>query len=144
MQNNFIANASVTIDAPPVKVWDALVNPQAIKQYMFGANVVSNWRDGSSITWTGEWQGKPYEDKGTIRQIRPERLLEYTHFSPLSGLPDQPENYHTVKIQLSDHGIRTHVSLAQDNNPTEEARAHSEKNWQMMLTGLKKFVEQHR
>jgi uncharacterized protein YndB with AHSA1/START domain len=144
MQNNFIANASVTIDAPAVKVWDALVNPQAIKQYMFGAHVVSDWRNGSPITWTGEWQGKPYEDKGTIRHIQPERLIEYTHFSPLSGLPDQPENYHTVKIQLSDHEIQTHVSLAQDNNPTEEACAHSEKNWKMMLTGLKKFVEQHR
>ena len=144
MGNNYIANASVTIDAPTVKVWDALVNPKAIKQYMFGADVVSDWRDGSAITWKGEWQGKSYEDKGTIRHITAERLLEYTHFSPLSGLPDQPENYHTVKIQLFDQGNRTQVSLAQDNNPSEQARAHSEKNWGMMLAGLKKFVEQHR
>ena len=144
MRNNLIANASVTIDAPSVKVWDALVNPKAIKQYMFGTDVVSDWRDGSSITWKGEWQGKSYEDKGTIRQIKPERLIDYTHFSPLSGLPDQPENYQTVKIHISGQGNRTEVSLAQDNNANEQARAHSEKNWAIMLSGLKQFIEQKR
>jgi hypothetical protein len=33
------------------------------------------------------------------------------------------------------------VTLTQDKNEDEEARQHSEQNWQMMLDGLKKFVE---
>jgi uncharacterized protein YndB with AHSA1/START domain len=138
---NLIARSSITIDAPPAKVWNALVTPAAIKQYMFGTNVTSDWKEGSPITWKGEWQGKAYEDKGVIRQFKPNQALQYTHFSPLAGLPDRPENYHTVSIQLSPDDNRTRVSLTQDNNPTEEARAHSEKNWKMMLEGLKKFVE---
>jgi uncharacterized protein YndB with AHSA1/START domain len=138
---NLIARSSITIDAPPAKVWNALVTPAAIKQYMFGTNVTSDWKEGSPITWKGEWQGKAYEDKGVIRQFKPNQALQYTHFSPLAGLPDRPENYHTVSIQLSPDGNRTRVSLTQDNNPTEEARSHSEKNWKMMLDGLKKFVE---
>jgi uncharacterized protein YndB with AHSA1/START domain len=89
MKNNLIAKASATIDAPVAKVWDALVNPEAIKQYMFGTNVATDWQEGSPITWKGEWQGKAYEDKGVIRQVKPERILQYSHFSPLSGLPDQ-------------------------------------------------------
>ena len=141
MKNNLIAKASVTIDAPIAKVWDALVNPEAIKEYMFGTDVASDWHEGSPITWKGEWQGKAYEDKGVIRQLQPERLLQYAHFSPLSGLPDHPENYHTVTIELTDKGNQTVVSLAQDNNSTEEAREHSEKNWGMMLAGLKTFLE---
>jgi uncharacterized protein YndB with AHSA1/START domain len=138
---DYIARASITVAASPEKVWDALVTPAAIKQYMFGTNVFSDWREGSPIVWKGEWQGKRYEDKGVIRQVSPGRALQYTHFSPLSGLPDRPENYHTVTIQLSAEGTHTRVSLTQDNNPTEEARSHSEKNWGMMLDGLKKFVE---
>jgi len=118
------------------------VTPEAIKQYMFGANVISDWREGSPIVWKGEWQGKSYEDKGVILRIKPGRMIRYSHFSPLSGLPDKPENYHTVTIELSAEGNQTHVSLNQDNNPTEEARAHSEKNWRMMLSSLKKFLEQ--
>jgi uncharacterized protein YndB with AHSA1/START domain len=136
-----VAKSSIMIDAPAAQVWDALVNPAAIKQYMFGTNVISDWKKGSSILWKGEWNGKSYEDKGVIRKLKPGRTLQYTHFSPLSGLPDRPENYHTVTIQLAAEGDKTRVSLTQDKNPTEEARAHSESNWGMMLGGLKKFIE---
>ena len=101
---NVIARASVSVGAPVAKVWDALVNPQTIKQYMFGTTVVSDWKQGSPITWKGEWKGKAYEDKGTILKIQPRRLLQYSHYSALSGLPDTPENHHTVTIELSEEG----------------------------------------
>ena len=138
-----VAKASTTIDAPAGKIWDALVDPKAIKQYMFGTNVESDWKEGGAITWKGEWQGKAYEDKGVIKRLDPRRTLQYTHFSPLAGLPDKPENYHTVTIELSENGAGTKVALSQDNNPTEEEREHSEQNWRTMLEGLKKFVEAH-
>lgn len=138
---NLIAKSSVTIEAPRPKVWDALVDPQAIKQYMFGTNVVSDWEEGDSIVWKGEWQGKPYEDKGVLTQIRPEKVLQYTHYSPLSGMPDKQENYHTVTIELYGDGDQTHVSLTQDNNSTEDELEHSEKNWKTMLDALKKYLE---
>ena len=141
MENNFIAHASVDIVATRNKVWDALVNPETIKKYMFGTNVVTDWHQGSPITWKGEWQGKSYEDKGEIRRITPPHSIQYTHFSPLSGLPDKPENYHTVTIELSTEQHHTRISLSQDNNPTEQARQHSEKNWEMMLESLKRLLE---
>ncbi len=138
---DLIARSSITIAAPAQKVWDALVTPSTIKQYMFGTTVISDWKEGSPIVWKGEWQGRKYEDKGVIRQLAPGRALQYTHFSPMSGQPDRPENYHTVTIQLSGEGHQTRVSLTQDNNPTEEARSHSEKNWGTMLEGLKRVLE---
>ncbi len=141
MAENLVASASVTINAPIGAVWDALVNPRIIKQYMFGTNVVSTWQEGTPILWKGEWQGKPYEDKGVILQLKPGRLVQYSHFSPLAGLPDIPENYHTVTVELSGNGSETHVSLTQDNNSTEDERQHSEENWRMMLAGLKRVVE---
>jgi uncharacterized protein YndB with AHSA1/START domain len=142
MDKNRIAKASISIHAPAEKVWDALVDPKAIKQYMFGTNVVSDWREGAPIVWKGEWQGKSYEDKGTILKLQPETTLQYSHFSPLSGVPDKPENYHTVTIALSKNGNQTDVTLTQDNNATEAEGAESQKNWEMMLTELKKFLEQ--
>lgn len=108
---------------------------------MFGTNVVSDWQVGSPIAWKGKWQGKPYEDKGKILKIEQERIIQYSHFSPLMGKPDVPENYRTVTIELSSDGAQTTVTLSQDNNETEEAREHSEKNWRMMLDGLKKLLE---
>jgi uncharacterized protein YndB with AHSA1/START domain len=136
-----VARAEATIDAPASKVWEALTTPALVKRYMFGATVTSDWRPGSPITWKGEWKGKEFEDKGVILELAPGRRLRYTHYSPLSGLPDRPENYHTVTIDLSEQGQRTRVSLSQDNNPSEDAREHSEKNWQGMLEGLKRVAE---
>jgi len=141
MAQDLLAQVSVTIDAPRTAVWNALVDPAAIKQYMFGTTVTSNWHEGAPISWKGEWQGKSYEDRGTILAMKPNHKLQYTHFSPLAGLPDRPANYHTVTIELSDEGAGTHVVLSQDNNSTEQAREHSEKNWTMMLEGLKKLLE---
>jgi uncharacterized protein YndB with AHSA1/START domain len=141
MTRQHIATASITINAPLAQVWDALVNPELIKQYMFGTTVVSDWQEGSSIVWRGEWQGKTYEDKGTILRLEPERLLQCSHFSPLSGLPDAPERYHTVTIELSTRGECVLLSLTQDNNASEEDRLHSEQNWSMMLTNLKQVLE---
>ena len=138
---DLIARASITIHAPRAQVWNALVTPSAIKQYMFGTDVRSDWKERGPITWSGEWQGKPYHDKGVILKIERDYALQYSHFSPLSGQPDKPENYHTVTIELSDAGAATRVMLSQDNNPTETARSHSEKNWTLMLSGLKQFVE---
>jgi uncharacterized protein YndB with AHSA1/START domain len=141
MAKGQVARASVAINVPITKVWDALVNPEVIKRYMFGASVVSDWREGSSIVWKGEWQGRPYQDKGVILRFTPERTLQYTHFSPQSGVPDAPENYHTVTVELSTEGKKTRVVLTQDNNPTEQARDHSERNWNTMLAALKKVLE---
>jgi uncharacterized protein YndB with AHSA1/START domain len=137
-----VAHANTIINAPAARVCHALVTPDMIKTYMFGTNVTSDWKEGSRIVWQGEWQGKAYEDKGVILWLQPERVLEYSHFSPLAGLPDSPDNYHTVTIELSPSGAGTTVSLSQDNNPTEQAREHSERNWGMMLNGLKSVLEQ--
>jgi uncharacterized protein YndB with AHSA1/START domain len=141
MPAQLVAHAAVTIEATPERVWRALVDPAALARYMFGATVVSDWRVGSPIVWKGEYQGRRYEDKGQVIRAEPGRVLEYTHFSPLAGLPDEPENYHRVTIRLTPDGGGTSVALAQDNNLTEDARRHSERNWATMLDGLKREVE---
>ena len=141
MSNNFTAKARTLIKAPKSRVWEALVTPNAIKQYMFGTDVQSNWSQGSEITWKGEYKNKKYEDKGVILKIEPEQTLQYSHFSPLSGKPDAPENYHTVTINLSGSDKETEVSLSQDNNADESGLKESEQTWAAMLDGLKKYVE---
>jgi len=142
MNKDLVAKATISIKAPKDKIWRALVTPAAIKQYMFGTDVESDWHEGSSITWKGEFNDKKYKDQGVILQIEPEKTLQYSHFSSLSGKPDQPENYHTVTISLSGTGQTTTVSLTQDKNEDEDARKESAKNWGVMLDGLKKYVEQ--
>jgi uncharacterized protein YndB with AHSA1/START domain len=141
MDNKLTARATTTINAPVSKVWQALVNPEIIKQYLFDTEVITDWKVGSPITYKGQWQGKAFEDKGKILEIEPEKTLVSTHWSPLAGTPDTPENYHTVTYTLSDKGQSTEVTITQDNNSTEEEREHSEQNWRTVLEGMKKLLE---
>jgi uncharacterized protein YndB with AHSA1/START domain len=136
-----VATAAVDIAAPPQRVWTALTNPDEIEKYMFGSRVETDWKPGSPIVWKGEYEGRQYEDKGEVIEVQPDRRLVVTHFSPLSGQPDEPDNYHTVTYDLRGSGDRTHVELSQDNNSSAEEAGHSAANWQTMLDGLKQLIE---
>jgi uncharacterized protein YndB with AHSA1/START domain len=136
-----VATVETDIRAPRSKVWHALTDPDEIEKYMFGSRVETDWKPGSRITWKGEYEGKKYEDKGEVLEVERERRLKLTHFSPTSGEEDVPENYHTLVYELEESGGKTHVSLSQDNNKSEEAAERSRANWDKMLSGLKEVVE---
>jgi uncharacterized protein YndB with AHSA1/START domain len=129
------------INAPLSKVWQALTDPAQIKQYLFGTNASSDWKKGSSITYSGEWNGKAYTDKGTIIEIIPDRLLHTTYFSGMSGKEDKPENYANVIYRVEPHGTGTIVSIEQDNIDNEEGQEHMKQNWGMVLDSMKKLLE---
>jgi uncharacterized protein YndB with AHSA1/START domain len=137
----FVARQSITIQADVAQVWDALTKPDLIKQYMFGTEVTSDWHEGSPITYKGIWEGKAYEDKGKVLQIEPGKLLVSTFWSSLSGLPDIPENYQTVRYDLSIEGDGTRLTITQDNNDSQEEATRSEQNWKMVLDGIKMLLE---
>lgn len=65
-----------------------------------------------------------------------------THFSPLAGQPDVPENYHTISYQIDERDGITHLSLSQDSNGDEAEARRAPQNWEMMLAALKKTVEE--
>jgi uncharacterized protein YndB with AHSA1/START domain len=136
-----IATAEADINASPARVWSALTDPAQIKRYMFGSQVETDWKPGSAIVWKGEYQGRAYQDKGKIVEVEPQRRLVVTHFSPMSGQEDVPENYHTITYVIESRGDGTHVSLSQDNNASEEEAAHSRDNWAAMLSALKNVIE---
>jgi uncharacterized protein YndB with AHSA1/START domain len=141
MSQDLIATATTFIHAPASQVWEAITKPELIKKYLFGTDVISDWKAGSPILYRGEWNGKPFEDRGRIVEIEPEKRLVSTHWSPLSGVPDLPENYHTVTYRLAQKDGGTEVTITQDHNADEQEKAHSEANWKTALEGMKKLLE---
>src|SRR3979411_3203031 len=142
MSRGFEAIKTVTIHATRAEVWSALTNPEKVKQYMHGTEMSTDWKEGSPISWKGEWKGRSDEDKGTVLAVEPQKLLKYTHWSPMGGSEDKPENYHTVTYELAERGGETILTLKQDNNATqEEADTMAEKNWGPVLDGLKAVAE---
>ncbi len=101
MSNKLIARSSIDINVPVSKARQALVDPKLIKSYLFGTDAKSDWKKGSKITYTGEWQGEQYVDKGEIIEIEPEKKLHTTYLSGNSGMEDKPENYANVIYELT-------------------------------------------
>ena len=135
------AGRSISIDAPIDEVWKAITTPELIKRWFFGVETETDWKPGSTLIHRGEWQGKPYEDRGTILKIEPPTLLVHDHWSEVSGLPDEPENYQEVTWSLSEGGATTELTVAERNLPSEDARAASEQAWETALSGLKEMLE---
>lgn len=138
---NIEFNTTIEVNASTASVWDALINPEKIKQYLFGTTTLCDWKVGSPLRFTGEWEGKAYEDKGTILAIEEKKVLSYNYWSNFSGVPDLPENYQVVTFTLQESNDKTVLNLKQQNIRSEETKAHSEENWNMVLNSLKDLVE---
>jgi uncharacterized protein YndB with AHSA1/START domain len=139
--SGFVATAETDVAAPPERVWAALTDPEQIAVYMQGSHVETTWVVGSPITWDGEYDGRAYQDKGEVLTYDQPNVLSVTHYSPMMGQPDEPENYHTLVYTLSASDDGTHLELTQDGNESEEQAEQFSQNWQTMLDGLKAHVE---
>ena len=129
------------VDAGQDAVWAALTDPARIAGWMMGAEVRTDWRVGSPITWSGEMDCTSYEDKGEVLEVDEPNRLSMTHYSPLMGEADEPENYHTVVYELSGGDGPTTVRLTQDGNDSAEQAEQFSTSWQGMLEALKASVE---
>ncbi|MEQ9438944.1 MAG: SRPBCC domain-containing protein [Cyclobacteriaceae bacterium] len=136
-----MSKASIEIDAPVSKVWEALVVPEIAKEYFFGADIISDWQEGSPITFKGSFNGNQYEEKGILLSVKPNTQLQYTHWSNLENLPDKPEHYRTWSFNLKAQENHTQLSVTEDNIPTEKQQARSDEFWQGVLLSIKQLLE---
>ena len=144
----FIKN-SITINAPVSKVWDALVNPEQTKKYMFGCEALSDWRVGSPLLWKGQYEGKEMIFvKGNVVEIKPERFLAYTVIDPNSTIEDIPENYLTITYELTAENGKTHFKVTQgdyskvgDGEQRYKDSYNNGEGWNPILVEIKKLVE---
>jgi uncharacterized protein YndB with AHSA1/START domain len=144
MKTDISTSSSVAIDASVDDVWRAITTPEMIKQWFFGVDTETDWKQGSPIVHTGEWQGKPYVDKGKIVRIEPPHALVHTHWSDLSGTPDSPEHYQEVTWEVSERSDGSELTISERNLPSDEAKDASDQAWSMVLQNLKELLEGNR
>ena len=140
---------SIEIQAPAAKVWDALVNPEKTKIYLFGCETVSDWNIGSPLLWKGLYQGQEMIFvKGNIVALEPEKKLIYTVFDPNSTMEDIPENYLHVTYELTEGNGVTSLTVTQGDysKVAEGDRRYQEtynngEGWNPILATIKTLVE---
>lgn len=140
MQNRPSSTYRTTVKAPVDRVWDALTKAEIVKQYFFGARQETDWKVGSPITWTGEYEGKTYTDKGKVREYVPNQRLSYDYFSSWSGMEEKPENYLQVTYEVRPVDGGTELTITQTNYDEEKAK-HTAANWAAVIDEMKKIIE---
>ncbi len=146
--NLFVKN-TITINASAAKVWDALINPEQTKKYMFGCETVSDWQVGSPLLWRADYEGKPMVFvKGIITELRPQTFLAYTTIDPNNtAVADIEENYLTVTYELEENNGQTIFTATQGDYSQvgDGAKRYKETidggGWQPILEAVKKLVE---
>jgi uncharacterized protein YndB with AHSA1/START domain len=141
MQTNHKSTFRTTINAPLEKVWNALTNPELVAKYLFGTKQETNWKVGSPIKWSGEYEGTKYVDKGTVLEYNANEKLSYSYLSSWSAMEDKEENYLFVVYKVNALGKNTELTITQSNYSEEKAK-DSIKNWTAVIDGLKKLVEE--
>ena len=133
---------SVLINAPLSKVWDALTNPEIIKEYLFGTETITDWKVGSEVIFQGEYQGHKYKDKGLVVENMTNRILSYRYWTAFSGLEDKPENYSLVTYNLSlEPEELVNLTWTQNGFANEAGYNHSETGMDAFLQSIKQIIE---
>lgn len=141
MKKELTAQLGIEIDADKEHVWDVLTNPKKIREYLFGTEVITDWEHGSPIIFQGEYKGKKYRDKGKIVNNVKNDFLQYTYWSGLSGMDDNPENYALISFKLDFRNGITDLTLTQSGFQDEEAKKHSIESWKSVLKQIKQLAE---
>jgi uncharacterized protein YndB with AHSA1/START domain len=137
----FAASASVEISAGVDSVWDALINPEIIKEYLYGFDAVSDWGKGSPIIFRGEYEGQIFEDKAVITAMEPNKLFSYSYWSPFFQTDDKPENYLDYTFEISSSGYGTMLSITCGNLKSEEEVDKQREGCAIFAGNIKKAIE---
>ncbi len=139
---NLIVEGAIVIAASKAKIWDVLTNVDAIKDYMFGSVVSTNWQPGSGITFIRNFNGTQFSDKGQILEVSPYDRLKFTYWSSQEGYGDISQNYSiiTYTLEKESQGHQT-LKYRREKIPLEFERKNQEKFLPGLLRHIKKLAE---
>lgn len=126
-----LVQKTITIHADPKKVWEALTESEFTKEYFFGCQVVSDWKEGGSIVYKVQ---ETVHVNGTIIRIEPGIFLQY-RFPSVTG------NIYKVSFDLTSTNGDTSLTITQGEFDDEERYEETSKGWDYILHGLKQVVE---
>ena len=132
---------SILINDSVSEVWKHITNPDAIRKFLFNAEVRTSWKQGDPIEFRGNWKGRDYEGKGKIIRIEKNKVLEYTYYSNLSDQPDEPANYCRVIYTVEEKENKTVLSITQTDVIAQDEFDQVGGYWQAVLDRIKCNVE---
>ncbi|MNQ62978.1 hypothetical protein D3C85_773440 [compost metagenome] len=133
--------STIVLNAPVEKVWNTLTQPELVKQWQYGSDLITDWKVGSEIRFRNEWEGQVFEQWGTILEVIPNQKIKYSLFFPRPGLEDKPENYFIMSYVLSEENQKTKLEIIQEDNRSGAVQEEPQGEENPILQGLKAIIE---
>lgn len=135
--------STVIVKSSLQKVWDVLTQPAFVKQWQFGSDVVTDWKVGSEIRFSTEWQGQIFEQWGKILDIKQNELIKYSLFAPRPDLEVKPENYFIMNYILTPSDDLVIIEIIQEDNRPGAVQEEPQGEENPILQSLKKIIEEN-
>ncbi|WP_343584792.1 SRPBCC family protein [Flavobacterium sp.] len=133
--------STIVLNASVEKVWNALTQPELVKQWQYGSDLLTTWKTGSEIRFRNEWDGQVFEQWGTVLEVVPNQKIKYTLFFPRPGLEDKPENYFIMNYVLTEENQKTKLEIIQEDNRPGTVQEEPQGEENPILQGLKALIE---
>ena len=145
MESKTTVEDSIVINASPSRVWEVLTTPEIMKEWLtdIGVEVISDFKVGNLIVFSGKWHGVKRDDHGFILEFEPEKVYKYSYWTKISRLPDVPENYAIIEFRLIQKDNQTILDLTNSNLIALAAWEHSNFYWSVTLGVIKKMAEEN-
>ena len=133
--------SKIKINATVQKVWKTVTEPEMVKLWQFGSDLITTWKVGSEIKFVTEWEGQIFEQWGKILEIRQNELLKYSLFAPRPDLEDKPENYFVMSYILTEENGNTNLEIIQEDNRPNAVQEEQQGEENPILKSLKDLAE---
>ena len=134
--------STIVLNAPIKKVWNALTQPELVKQWQYGSDLITDWKVGNEIRFRNEWEGQVFEQWGTVLEVVPDQKIKYSLFFPRPELEDKPENYFIMIYVLTKENQKTKLEIIQEDNRPGAVQEEPQGEENPILQSLKALIEQ--
>jgi uncharacterized protein YndB with AHSA1/START domain len=133
--------STIYLNAPIEKVWNALTQPELVKQWQYGSDLITDWKVGNEIRFRNEWEGQVFEQWGTVLEIIQNQKIKYSLFFPRPELEDKPENYFIMSYILSEENQKVKLEIIQEDNRPGAVQEEPQGDESPILQALKALIE---
>jgi uncharacterized protein YndB with AHSA1/START domain len=134
----------IYIEGTLEQVWNALVQPEYVKQLYMGSVIESTFQEGDSFAYVGPGaEGETTTHVfGTVISYKANKELSFSHYTGKAYNPETQMYPSYITYQLEKIGKTVKLTLIHDrwkeNDPSYEG---SKKAWPMILSSTKSLIE---
>ena len=128
------------INAPQLRVWEAITTPEIVATYFHGAQVEGSYQPGTRIRTVSADGSQEWGDNTVLEADPPRRLVHTWRSLYDADLAAEPESRVTWEIEALPGGY-SRLTLIHDKLDASPKTAASVTGWSYYLSSLKSVVE---